>query len=75
MIVSLFEALFENSFVESLLGGDTESRGPQSRFQRVKRLQIDTDPIIIDGSTIPESGVLRYHLYGPYWELVRLESL
>jgi len=39
-----------------LLGGDTASLGPQDRFQRQKRL--DEEVTVIDGNSIPESGLL-----------------
>merc|ERR1719447_680052 len=39
-----------------LLGGDTASLGPQDRFQRQKR--INDEVTIIDGNSIPESGLL-----------------
>ena len=47
--------LFENS--GQLLGGDTASLGPQDRFQRQKR--INDEVTVIDGNSIPESGLLR----------------
>ena len=40
-----------------LLGGDTASLGPQDRFQRQKR--INDEVTVIDGNSIPESGLLR----------------
>merc|ERR1711953_157012 len=39
-----------------LLGGDTASLGPQDRFQRQKR--INDEVTVIDGNSIPESGLL-----------------
>ena len=50
---------FKNS--GQLLGGDTASLGPQDRFQRQKR--INDEVTVIDGNSIPESGLLRYFLY------------
>ena len=49
--------IFENKNSGQLLGGDTASLGPQDRFQRQKR--IDDEVTVIDGNSIPESGVLR----------------
>ena len=46
-----------NKNSEQLLGGDTASLGPQDRFQRQKR--INDEVTIIDGNSIPESGLLR----------------
>ena len=51
-------ALFEKQNSGQLLGGDTASLGPQDRFQRQKRL--DEEVTVIDGNSIPESGLLRY---------------
>ena len=48
---------FTNKNSGQLLGGDKASLGPQDRFQRQKR--IDDEVTVIDGNSIPESGVLR----------------
>ena len=54
---TIFTAILENKNSGQLLGGDKASLGPQDRFQRQKR--IDDEVTVIDGNSIPESGVLR----------------